>query len=88
MAKRELIDTGSDKRYVRRNKGGQFNEWTTLGVHSLPIGGDVPRPKRSPAKGTSRPAAAKAQSSKGRKKAASRKGAARKSARKKGTKRR
>jgi bifunctional non-homologous end joining protein LigD len=23
-----------------------------LGVHSLPIGGDVPRPKRSPAKGT------------------------------------
>ena len=24
--KRELIDTGSDKRYVRRDKKGQFNE--------------------------------------------------------------
>ncbi|HEX9422602.1 MAG TPA: hypothetical protein VF899_05125 [Pyrinomonadaceae bacterium] len=24
--KRELIDTGSDKRYVRRNAGGQFKE--------------------------------------------------------------
>jgi bifunctional non-homologous end joining protein LigD len=27
-------------------------KWTTLGVHSLPIGGDVPRPKPSLAKGT------------------------------------
>ena len=25
-AKRELIDTGSDKRYVRRGRGGQFKE--------------------------------------------------------------
>jgi hypothetical protein len=25
-AKRELIDTGSDKRYVRRDADGQFNE--------------------------------------------------------------
>lgn len=25
-AKRELIDTGSDKRYVRRNEKGQFDE--------------------------------------------------------------
>jgi hypothetical protein len=24
--KRELIDTGTDKRYVRRNKKGQFKE--------------------------------------------------------------
>ena len=24
--KRELIDTGTDKRYVRRDAGGQFNE--------------------------------------------------------------
>jgi hypothetical protein len=24
--KRELIDTGTDKRYVRRNEGGQFKE--------------------------------------------------------------
>jgi hypothetical protein len=25
-AKRELIDTGTDKRYVRRNSSGQFHE--------------------------------------------------------------
>lgn len=25
-AKRELIDTGNDKRYVRRNEEGQFDE--------------------------------------------------------------
>jgi hypothetical protein len=25
-AKRELIDTGNDKRYVRRNEKGQFNK--------------------------------------------------------------
>jgi hypothetical protein len=25
-AKRELIDTGTDKRYVRRDPSGQFNE--------------------------------------------------------------
>jgi hypothetical protein len=31
MAKRELIDTGSDKRYVRRNKKGQFNESDDVG---------------------------------------------------------
>lgn len=26
MAKRELIDTGTDKRYVRRDEKGQFKE--------------------------------------------------------------
>lgn len=26
MSKRELIDTGTDKRYVRRDKEGKFNE--------------------------------------------------------------
>ncbi|MBD0416848.1 hypothetical protein [Oryzicola mucosus] len=26
MAKRELIDTGTDKRYVRREKDGKFKE--------------------------------------------------------------
>jgi len=25
-SKRELVNTGTDKRYVRRNKGGQFKE--------------------------------------------------------------
>ena len=31
MAKRELIDTGKDERYVRRNKQGQFNESDDVG---------------------------------------------------------
>jgi hypothetical protein len=31
MPKRELIDTGSDKRYVRRNTKGQFNESDDVG---------------------------------------------------------
>jgi hypothetical protein len=31
MPKRELIDTGTDKRYVRRNKKGQFNESDDVG---------------------------------------------------------
>jgi hypothetical protein len=26
MSKRELIDTGTDKRYVRRDEGGKFKE--------------------------------------------------------------
>jgi hypothetical protein len=29
--KRELIDTGTDKRYVRRNKKGQFAESDDVG---------------------------------------------------------
>lgn len=28
---RELIDTGTDKRYVRRNEKGQFDEVTDVG---------------------------------------------------------
>jgi hypothetical protein len=28
---RELIDTGSDKRYVRRNQGGEFQESDDVG---------------------------------------------------------
>jgi hypothetical protein len=30
-AKRELIDTGADKRYVRRNRQGQFQESDDVG---------------------------------------------------------
>ena len=30
-AKRELIDTGTDKRYVRRNSEGQFKESDNVG---------------------------------------------------------
>ena len=90
MAKRELIDTGSDKRYVRRNKRGQFNESDDVG-RSLA----VDRRKRAKTKVKSgegdkgdRPGPKRKAAIKGRKKAASRKGAARKSARKKGAKRR
>jgi hypothetical protein len=31
MPRRELIDTGSDKRYVRRGKQGQFKESDDVG---------------------------------------------------------
>jgi hypothetical protein len=31
MPKRELIDTGTDKRYVRRNAKGQFTESDDVG---------------------------------------------------------
>jgi hypothetical protein len=31
MSKRELIDTGTDKRYVRRDKQGQFKESVDVG---------------------------------------------------------
>lgn len=31
MAKRELIDTGTDKRYVRRDEQGQFRESDDVG---------------------------------------------------------
>ena len=31
MAKRELIDTGNDKRYVRRDDQGRFKEVTDVG---------------------------------------------------------
>jgi hypothetical protein len=80
MARRELIDTGSDKRYVRRNKRGQFNEVDDVG-RSLAADrrkraktkvksgqgdkGDQPRPKRKAA-------------SKGRNKATTRKAARKK----------
>jgi hypothetical protein len=31
MSKRELIDTGTDKRYVRRNGEGEFSESDDVG---------------------------------------------------------
>jgi hypothetical protein len=31
QSKRELIDTGKDKRYVRRNEKGQFDEVADVG---------------------------------------------------------
>lgn len=34
MSKRELIDTGTDKRYVRRDEDGQFKESDDVGRSS------------------------------------------------------
>lgn len=31
MSKRELIDTGNDKRFVRRDEGGMFSESVDVG---------------------------------------------------------
>ena len=81
-SKRELIDTGTDKRFVRRSKRGQFGESDDVG-RSLA----VDRRKRAktvskPGEGDKgdRPRSKRKAASKGRKKFASRKGAARKKA--------
>jgi hypothetical protein len=61
-AKRELIDTGTDKRYVRRNKRGQFKESDDVG---RALSADVRRRAKTIAKpgqgdkGDRRPAAKK-----------------------------
>lgn len=34
MSKRELIDTGTDKRYVRRDEEGRFDEVVDVGKSS------------------------------------------------------
>jgi hypothetical protein len=34
MPERELIDTGRDKRYVRRDEAGRFDEAMTSAAHS------------------------------------------------------
>ena len=91
--KRELIDTGTDKRYVRRNKLG------TSFVESDDVGRSLAADRRKRAKTKVQPgegdkgdrprAKTKPKAAiQGRKKTASRKGAARKSARTKGAKRR
>ncbi|GGG06720.1 MULTISPECIES: hypothetical protein [Rhizobium] len=43
MSKRELIDTGTDKRYVRRDEKGQFKE-------SVDVGRSLSADKRQKAK--------------------------------------
>lgn len=45
--KRELIDTGSDKRYVRRDEKGQFEEIEDVGRSSAQ---DQKRDGRTPAR--------------------------------------
>jgi hypothetical protein len=64
-AKRELINTGRDKRYVRRNKSGQFKESDGVGRS---LSADVRRRAKTVAKpgqgdkGDRRPAAKKGSS--------------------------
>jgi len=47
MSKRELIDTGSDKRYVRRDGKGQFSESDDVGRS---LSADVKRKAKTIAK--------------------------------------
>ena len=47
MADRELIDTGNDKRYVRRDENGQFKE-------SDDVGRSLAADRRTKAKTTSK----------------------------------
>jgi hypothetical protein len=46
-AKRELIDTGTDKRYVRRNEKGQFEESDDVGRS---LSQDIKRPAKKTVK--------------------------------------
>lgn len=48
MAKRELIDTGTDKRYVRRDEDGKFEE-------SVAVGRSLSADKRHDAKTDAKP---------------------------------
>jgi hypothetical protein len=48
MTKRELIDTGNDKRYVRRDKEGKFKE-------SVDVGRSLSADKRHDAKNEAKP---------------------------------
>lgn len=77
MAKRELIDTGTDKRYVRRNKRG------TSFVESDDVGRSLAADRRTRAKTKAKPG----EGDKGdRPRAASAKKSARKTARKRAKK--
>ncbi|MBY3595417.1 hypothetical protein [Rhizobium bangladeshense] len=48
MSKRELIDTGTDKRYVRRDHNGRFTE-------SADVGRSLSADKRKRAKNDAKP---------------------------------
>lgn len=48
MSKRELIDTGTDKRYVRRDEEGKFKE-------SVDVGRSLSADKRQKAKTKAKP---------------------------------
>jgi hypothetical protein len=65
--KRELIDTGTDKRYVRRNESGQFKE-------SDDVGRSLSADRRRKAKTVAKPG----QGDKGDRRPASKKGSSKK----------
>ncbi|KPH05868.1 hypothetical protein CO657_35520 (plasmid) [Rhizobium acidisoli] len=48
MSKREMVDTGSDKRYVRRDPKGRFST-------SVDVGRSLSADKRHKAKGDAKP---------------------------------
>ncbi len=48
MSKRELIDTGNDKRYVRRDEQGQFKD-------VVDVGRSLAQDQRKDAKNTAKP---------------------------------
>ena len=48
MGKRELIDTGTDKRYVRRDERGRFTE-------SVDVGRSLSQDRKRDAKNTTTP---------------------------------
>lgn len=48
MSKRELIDTGTDKRYVRRDEKGQFKD-------VVDVGKSLAADQRQHAKGVAKP---------------------------------
>ena len=49
---RELINTGTDKRYVRRDKDGQFKESDDVGRSLAQDRKEIPRPGPSAGKAT------------------------------------
>jgi len=51
MSKRELIDTGTDKRYVRRDKEGRFSESDDVGRSSAADQRHEARTKSKPGEG-------------------------------------
>jgi hypothetical protein len=83
VRKRELIDTGTDKRYVRRNKlGTSFVESDDVGRSLAADGRKRAKTKVKSGQGDKgdRPQPTRTAASKGRSKATGRKGGARKSA--------
>ena len=48
MSKRELIDTGTDKRYVRRDEAGRFKE-------SVDVGRSLSQDRRKQAENDAKP---------------------------------